>query len=453
MEVIFRREGMRTKKTVGLNKLDKIMLFFNEVIPAATQVLTFRFQEPHSVEEIHEAMRYMMTIYPRLRSVLYSTIFSHRLRILDDNARELEKLFEEAFRVKNGVLYDTDEYRAYRRDLLNEPFALQQELPIKMRYLPDDPQPVLLLSLHHMVGDGMSWLHLENSLLKYLNGQKPPQLPLDNPNMLPALLKKPYYTFPLQVWRSYQLLNADAQESKGRKMISASTRPANVFGPADAYLHILPFDLERIRNKGKEMDVGINILLLAALVLTVSRGQVRDQGDVIGVAIPVDLRPYYECPPIFGNFVVNFWVRINRSYWDDPYAMIMEIRRQMRLGVNRYKNKEMITLNLFEKLNIAFGKKVFAFGARLAKRKGLIPMTCGYSSIGNIDSVNSYGTRARVCETMSMVPHHTFAMVTMSLEGKLFAGFSYPEAEFDHNEIDCFIQAYDKTLEHIMNLQ
>jgi NRPS condensation-like uncharacterized protein len=443
---------MRSKKTVHLNKHDFTMLSFNEVVSSLTQVLTFRFQEPHSVEEIRKAMRYMLTIYPRLRSVLYSTIFSHRLRILDDSSHELEILFNEAFCVNYGVLYDTNEYRAYRRDLLNDPFALQQGLAIKIRYLPDAPQPILLISLHHMVGDGMSWFHLENSLLKYLNGQKPQQLPLDKPNMLPGLLKKPYYTFPLQVWRSYQLLKADARDSRGQKMICASSRPVNFFSPADARLHILPFDLERIRTKGKELDVGINILLLAALVLTVSRGPGRDQGDVIGVAIPIDLRPNYECPPVFGNFVATFWVRIHRRYWDDPIAMIRETKRQMYLYINRYKNKEMITPNLIDKLLTIGGKKLFALGARMAKRKGLLPMTCSYSAIGNIDSVNSYGTRARVCETMSMVPHLAIFMVTLSLGGKLFAGFTYPEAEFDHAEIDGFIKSYDKALEDILNL-
>ena len=435
-----------------LNSQDFLMLALDDTMPSLGIVLTFRFKEPHSVSEMREAMRYMFTVYPRLRSVVEPTLFSYRLRILNDHDQELEVLFNEAFRVKYGLRCDSEEYIDYRRALLNEPFSLQCGLPLKIRYLPDDPQPMLLLSLHHMAGDGMSWLHLMDSLLRYLNNDKPPQLPLDDPNMLPALVKRPHFTLPAQIRRSFQLFKEDIRKAEGLKMIPASSRPADFFSPAEARMHILPFDIDRIMAKCKELNVGVNILLLSALALAVSRGPGRDQGDMIGIAIPTDLRPYYDKPPIFGNFVSTFWVRIHRRNWSNPKAMLNEVKTQMYARINRYKNKEMIAQFLIEKLSTLAGKKLYSLGARIAKRKGLLPMTCSYSAIGNIDSINSYGSRARICEAMCMFPHFAIIMITINLEGKIFAGLSYPEAEFTRDEINAFIQSYNQALAELLEL-
>ena len=446
-----RMKGKHT--TSRLNKHDFLLFALDDLLPALSNFITFRFKEPHSVKEMREAMRYMFTIYPRLRSVVEPTLFSYRLKILDDHDRRLEVLFNDAFRVQYDLRCDTAEFISYRRDLLNEPFSLQEGLPIKIRYLPDDPQPILFLAFHHMIADGRSWFHLENSLLRYLNGDKPPENPLDSPNMLPALVKKPYSTLPAQIYTSYRLFKKDIQKYKGQNMITASSRPADFFSPADAEFYILPFELARVKAKGKELDAGVNILLLAAFARTISRGPGRDTGDAIGIAIPIDLRPYYdEKPPVFGNFISMFWVRIHRTYWDNPRAMIKEIKAQMYEYINRYKNKEMIVPNLIEKLCTLVGKKNYVRAARIARKRGFLPMTCSYAAMGNIDHINSSGTKARICETMSMVPHFALFMVTMSLEDRILTGLSYPEAEFTREEINAFIQNYNLALAELLAL-
>jgi len=180
------------RKLIKLSYLDFVLNALGDVLISLGIVVTIRFRTVHSPQEIRDAMRYMLSIYPRLRSLVEPTLFSYKLRIFDDNDKQLEVLFNHAFRVKRNLLHNSGEYLQYRSELLNESFPLEQAIPIKIRYLPDDPMPVLLISIHHVACDGMSWIHMVGSLICYLNGKTPPFVPLDNPSVIPALLIRPF---------------------------------------------------------------------------------------------------------------------------------------------------------------------------------------------------------------------------------------------------------------------
>ncbi len=52
---------------IKLSFHDLKYLACEEVFPAMTNFVTCRFKTKHSAEEIRDAVRYMLTIYPRLR--------------------------------------------------------------------------------------------------------------------------------------------------------------------------------------------------------------------------------------------------------------------------------------------------------------------------------------------------------------------------------------------------
>lgn len=429
------------------------MFSIDNVITAQTQLLTFRFKENHDVEEIREAMRYMFSIYPKLRSVVEPTLFSYRFRVLDDNSRELEVLFNDAFRVVRNMQYNSKEYIEYRRNLINEPFSLEQGLPIKIRYIPDDPTPVLLLSMHHIACDGVGWFHMENSLLKYLNGKHPPEIPIDNPSLLPALLNKPYYTAPMQLYRSFKIFRDSQRKNKGHVIIPASSRPTDFFGPVGVHQHFLTHDLKKLKSKSKEIGYSINVLHLTALTMALSRGPGKDKGNVVGIMVSMDLRTNFEeKKPVFGNYVVEFMVRTPKKYWDNPKEILHTIDEQLKLNMQRVKNKEIVFPLFVDKLFTLVGKKNYARGARQVKKKGLLQTSCAFSTLGNIDFINSHGTKAQVCETMSIVPQHCLFVTSSSLDGKTNTNVSYPEDEFAHDDILEFIKRYEQAMGELLTL-
>ena len=444
---------MRSKNTVRLNKHDLLMLALEDVITAQTQLLAFRFKEKHSAEEMRQAMRYMLTIYPKLRSVVEPTLFSYRIRIFDDNDRQLEVLFNDAFRVVPNVVYASEEFVTFRRNLLNEPFSLEQGLPLKMRYFPDDPQPVLFVSMHHMITDGLGWFHMEHSLLKYLNGEKPPLVPLDSPNMLPALIKKPYSTLPRQIYNSYKIYRKALQETKGEVIVTPSSRPVDFWGPVGMLQRFVSLDLKSLKKVSKALGYSINTMHLAALTMASIRGPGRDTGNTVCIVMSVDLRPFFEDkPPVFGNYTGIFTVRVPKRCWDDPKEIMRVIQEQMGKGMDSFKNKEIIFPWLIDKLFTVIGKKFYAWGARWVRKKGLVSMTFAFSTFSNIDIINSHGTKAQVSETMSLVPQYGLFVTSASLEGRTYIDISYPEAEYTHEEIEAFYNRYEQALGEILAL-
>lgn len=437
-----------------MNKHDFLMFALDDAITSLGQTFTLRLKERHGVKEIREAIRYMISIYPRLRSIVEPTLFSYQLKIFDDGDRQLNVLFNDAFRVRHGLKYNSPEYLEYRKNLMNEPFSLQQGLPIKIRYIPDDYQPVLLFSIHHMVCDGKSIFHLLNSMLSYMNGKKPPYVPLDNPSQLPALVQKPFYKIPGQILRSYTLLRHDLIKNKGQKIIPASSKPADFFGPANLNHYTLPYDVDTVKAKARKLGfLSINVFLLAALAIVLGKGPGKDRGDIIGIPFSIDLRPFFTGnPPVFGNFVSNFWFRIHKKYWNNPKEMLNEIRKQFHENIRRYKHKEMIVPMTMEKLNTFVGRKYFTMGARIALKKGLLPITCDFSTLGNLDQLNSHGPFAQLADFIVGFPQHGLFLFYITIDNTFYISFTYPEAEFSKVEIDTFFQSFSDTLGQLLEI-
>ena len=112
-------------RLIRLNHHALILLSLEDVLPSMNQLITLRFKTKHSVDEIRDALRYLMTVYPKLRSVVEPTLFSYRIRIYDDHDENLEVLFKAAFRVRRNLAFGSEEFIEYRRALLNEPSALE----------------------------------------------------------------------------------------------------------------------------------------------------------------------------------------------------------------------------------------------------------------------------------------------------------------------------------------
>ena len=348
---------------------------------------------------------------------------------------------------------DTPAFDQYARNLLNEPFSLQSSLPIKMRFFPQGSQPILLVSLHHSAGDGISWLHMLISLRKYLNGEKPPLVPLDNPSMLTGVVKKPYTTIPQQLRQSYQMISKVIQEAQGDKIITPSAQPSDFWGPVGMYPTLRARDFASLRKGSKALGYSINVLHMTAFALACSRGPAREKGNVISIAVSIDLRPYMEDkPPVFGNYVSLFYVRVPKKYWDDHREMLRVVNEQMQIWMDRFKNKEMSYPILVEKLLTLVGKKNFAWGARVARKKGQVNMSFAFSTMGNLDMVNKAGTRFKICELRSIVPQYGMFITSCSLVGKTINSISYPEAEYTTAEIGAFYDAYELALDELLAL-
>jgi NRPS condensation-like uncharacterized protein len=416
---------------------------------------TLRFKTKHSPDEIHEAMRYLLSIYPRLRSFLEPTFFSFRLRILDDD-KNLDLLFNDVFEVLNNTSYGSDDYLEYRRALLNEPFSLENELPIRMRYIPDEPGPVLLFSIHHIIADGSSLEHMLHSLMSYLNGDKPPLVPLDSPNMMPALLEKHFFRVPQQIIRSYKTFRDNNRKCKGKEVVSLLARPTNSFGPVDLHQEIIVHDLAMMQSKLRESGYTITVLILAALTISLCRTLGKDnKNTMVSILVSVDLRPYFnEKPPVFGNFVWPLMVHIFHEYWDQPKRLLEEINSQLGQKLSQLRRKEDIFRFIIIRLLTYLGKKnykrIMKMGVK--RREGAFPITCQFSNLGSLDSLNSHGKMAQVCEAIPISPNFTLFITVSGMNGQLNSNFVYPDTEYTRDQIRDLVRSIKQSFIDILRV-
>ncbi len=438
-------------RRISLNYADFIYMTMEDVNLAQGNLLILRFKEKHPVEDIREAMRNLITLYPRLRSLLEPTLFSYQLRILDDHDERIDLFFNNAFRVIPQVRYNSQEFLSARRNFYNEPFSLLQTIPLKVCYFPDDPTPVLMLSVHHVVGDGSACVHMTGSLMAYLNGKKPEPIPVDNPSLVPALMNYPWYKVPSQFYRSFQILMQDSKLAPKGRFIPATDKPVNFFGPVDIHADVLRQDLSLIRARAKELGVSITTVILTALTISLTRNR-NAPGDIAGIIVSVNLRPFFPGKkPIIGNFITGFMIKLPRAIWEDPLAMLNEVQSQMTHKLGRIENKQNMVSGLSAKMSTLIGKKNYARVIRMAKQVGILSKTGALANLGSVDSLNSYGTKAQICEFLGSGPSHGLFVSINTLENKVFVSYTYQEAEFTRDEVQSLMIRFEESLGGILD--
>ena len=446
--------GMVNKgETIRFNVIDFMHLAYNEVFLSNGILITIRFKENHAISEIRTAMRYMLSIYPKLRSIVEPTLFAYLKRILDDSDARIDILFNHNFRVFQEIRYDSQAFLSIRRDLYNEPFAIQGNIPVKMCYFPDDPHPVLLVSFHHMVADAISWIHMLGSMMSYLNGIKPSFVPLDKPSLIPALLEDRISKIPQQIIQAYRSVSAIGKRHTGEIVVPASLCKLDFVGPQDVHHQTLKHALSPIKSKSKTLGCSINTFLLTAVALTMNRFTGKAHGDVIAIGQPIDLRPYFpDKRPVFGNYLTGVDVRVPRQYGDNPRLMLDEINVQMTDYKDLIRQKQMIFLPGILKILTIIGKKNFTRILRDLMRKGYIKRTCGFTNIGNIDHLNSYGTQAQILDAISCAPSQGLLIVINSIEDQINAKISFRESEFSRQDILTLVNNLEQAIDELLNL-
>jgi NRPS condensation-like uncharacterized protein len=438
---------------VKLNRSDFLLLFSNDVVPM-NQVVTIRFKTKQNIDEVRNAARYMLSMYPRLRGIIVPTLFSYRLQILDDHDPRMNIFFHNAFHVQHSLKFGTEEFDRYRRDILNEPSLLENRLGIKFHFLPDDPNPDLIVSLNHIIGDGMSQVTIINSLLAYLNGKRPASLPLEDPSMKPVLFDNNSLKIPLQLFKSYMIQRKETKKNKEDKIIEMTKSPADFFTTVNAYNMPFRFGIKPIQSKAKELGFNVFILTSAALALSFFRHTNEDRGDTVGITTSFDLRPYFNEPrPVIGNYLRATILRARRKYSDKPLELMKDLQAQMDVYRARLENKEILFSWMMEEMQKFAGRKICAQFLRGAKRNKLFRVTCQFTTIGKLDFLNAHGESAQLCGYVPATAHFGLFLGMSPLEGAIQSFCGCQESDYSPEEIKAIYANFEDELQRLMDLK
>ncbi len=436
--------------TIALNRSERMYLALEGVVGSVTQLIVMRLETGVSREAMRTAVRDVVRAYPRLRTVVEPTLFSHRLRVLDDG--DIDQLFDDAFRVVTHVSSDPASLEGYVAELVNEPFALERGLPIRLRYVANGPHPALILMVHHVVCDGRSVMMTVEAIMRALNGKLVEPLAIDAPTMLPAVLPTGFGARLASVWRSFRDQRAQARAMRGRRVTRFGSLDATRFGVVGVRLHVLPVGMDELKRASIARGCTVTALVLAALVEAFGRrvnGEDEAGRDAVAIRLSVDLRKYFPKgrAPTFGNYVGTFLVYAGAV---DAGRALATVSAQMREGLERFERKLMSYPLLLAELYAAIGRKMFALAAIASKRKGTLPaMTCHYSNLGNLDGLNAKDATVRLFGLLATAPNVGPFVVTSGLGDSLAVTLSYGKNEATDAEVYALLERLDDAIRAI----
>ncbi len=436
---------MTCERPIPLNRSELNYLAMEGVLGSVAMYFALRFDAPLPEGAMRRAMRRLVSVHPRLRGVVESRPFSHRLRILDD--AQVDALFEEAYREVSGEGADLSAVERYVELQTNTRFDVARGLNFRAHFLVDATRPVLVFVLHHILVDGRAASMIVDDLMKLLNGIELEVLPLDPPSMLPAILPPNGPERRDSLRRSFSRNRRAKRALRAHSVMRLHTVPRGAFGPTGIRMRALPVSMQEIRRAASMRGCTIGSLLLAALAGAIDASSAKSGGDAATVRISVDLRKYYpgERKPGIGNYVATFLVPLTR------FGSIAELAREaeegMREGIAAFERREMSYPLLLQELATYLGPSFFRLGARVGKRFGWVPAnTCHYSNLGDVDSLNRHGERSKLVEFTAIAPNVCPFFTTQGMNGQVFLAASFQRDELSDEDADALVGDVERTL-------
>jgi NRPS condensation-like uncharacterized protein len=432
---------------VPLNRTEHMFWAGEGYLGSIHQPYLMRFDHPLDEVEVRQALRELTSAYPRLRGVIVPTLSTYKLQILPDDDR-VDQLAQDACRVVRGVDAGSPaELEAYQSDLLNEAVSLEHGLPWRARLLPHPTEPALIFSLHHIVGDGRSLLHMLTALVGRLNGKPIPPMPLQGYNMIPAVVPLKWHQWPASILAWWRNTRRDAQTSRGETLVTLATRRSPRFTTSRIHHHELPCSPTQLRAIAKKMGTTVNSLLTAVIANAFLAREADNPKAVAAIRISYDLRRLFPegTAPEIGNFVTSFAVRARHQ--PTLAAQIASVETQVKAFMGRYERREYAVPQLFYELLPIIGRRLYSYFVVQAKKGGkLQDVSCHFSNLGSIDFINAPDARLRVTALWICTQPSANVFTLGSMGQRLFLPVMHQTDETAVSTVKAFLAVLDREL-------
>ena len=432
---------MSTEHLIALNRSEHLYWAGEGHLGPISQPYLLRFNCAVDEQEVRRTLRELTSAYPRMRGVLEPGWFTHRLRILDDDAL-VDQLFEDAYRVVDtGVdASSRDSLGQFHNRFLNESISLERGLPWRARFVPHGQQAALFFSVHHIIGDGRSMMQMLCAILARLNGHAIAPCQLESSSMLPAVTPAHWWQWPKSVARCWRNFRHDRALAKAQHVVTLVKQRSPRFGTSSIRYQDLPGSAAQVRAVAKAAGTTVNTLMMALVAQAFLEYAPDDPQAVAAMQNSVDLRRFFPDGkgPEFGNFVAAFTVRATRQANLQAQVRSMELQAQDHL--QRFERRERaLPLSFYELLPI-IGRTAYSHLIVNAKRKGKLPqVSCHLTNLGSLEFVNAKDARVRLQEFWPATISGTFILGIYSLNGRMYLPVVFPNDEVQAQAVERFV--------------
>ncbi len=413
-----------------LNRSEWVYLAMEPFLGSMAQAYVIRFEQVVSEADLRQAARRLLSAFPRLRTALEPTPRRFQFRILPED-HHFEQLFDIAFRSEHIDLDDPQAVRRWHEIHVNDPMALQHGLMVRFTHVPHPTRSALMLTVHHVLFDGRSMVHLVESLMKLLNGQPVADVPLESSSMLPAILPNHWWEWPGKVWAAWKHLRAEAREVAQYEIVRLRSDRSERFTSCGVLHHQTGQAGKALSKAGKGLGGSSNSLMIAAMGTALLEMNGNRPGTAALVRVGVDLRKYFPegRQPLLGNYVFVFDVLLPQQVPEAERVKWIDAR--VRAGLARYERRELLLPLLPYELMGFMSTQMYSRLMRRAKRMDQFPpLSFHASNIGSVDAFNAADARVRLAELHPSVSSVVPLVVLAQSNGQQRATVAYQRDEF-----------------------
>jgi NRPS condensation-like uncharacterized protein len=302
---------------------------------------------------------------------------------------------------------------------------------VRFTHVPHPTRSALMLTVHHVLFDGRSMVHLVESLMKLLNGQPVADVPLESSSMLPAILPHHWWQWPGKVWAAWKHLRAEAKEIAQYEIVRLRTDRSARFTSCGVLHHQTGHAGKSLSKAGKGLGGSSNSLMIAAMGTALLEMNGNQPGTAALVRVGVDLRKYYPPgqAPLLGNYVFVFDVLLPQHVAEADRVRWIDGR--VRAGLARYERRELLLPLLPYELMGFMSTQMYSRLMRRAKRMDQFPpLSFHASNIGSVDAFNAPDAQVRMGELHPTVSSVVPLLVLVQANGQQMVTAAYQRDEF-----------------------
>jgi hypothetical protein len=432
---------------VPLNRTEHMFWAGEGFLGSINQPYLMRFDGPVNEADVRQALRELFSAYPRVRGVIVPTTWSYKLKILPDDD-QIDALLADCFRVEPGVDgASRDDLLALHNRMINEAISLERGLPLRARFVPHPTSPALIMSLHHIIGDGRSGLQMISAVIARLNGTPIKPVPLHSHSMVPAVVPLKWTQWPASIAGWWRNTRRDAVAAKGLELVTLARRSSPHFHTSTVHYHELQSRSKAVRATAKALGTTVNNLLTAVIANTFLARAKNNPQAMSAIRISYDLRKLFPegTQPEIGNFVSSFSVKA--THQPTLLDQIKSMESQVKDILSRYDRREYaFPLLVYEALPI-MGRRLYTMMIAKAKARGkLQDVSCHFSNLGSADFINPPGATVKLKEIWLAAQPVATIFGLASMGDKLFFSVMHQNDETDPKDVVDFLHALDREL-------
>lgn len=441
---------------VPLNFSENAYVAFDGFMGSLPQVYLLRFDQPLNARQVRSVARELVSSQSRLRGVIEPGWWRYQLRILADD-HVVDQLFEQAWcETPHLDARNEQSLEAEHNRLINQVLPLERGLACRFQFIDHPQTPALFVTVHHLLGDGRTMVHLLTQIMARLNGGPSmlPQAP-EGPSLLGALKPSRWWQIPGQMWRSRGHVLRQSQWHRSLNIQQFLTPNQPVLSTHAVRYFTASVPASALRPVARQLGLSVNSLMTLALAETfLSMAQGDPQAAAV-IRLSVDLRRFYPKEaghgPLWGNHVGAFVVtEVGRKTLQERAD---SIKAQVAEGLGRFERREMLWTYLIYEVLPWLGRTA---GSRLTMQvqRGLkLPRISAHAtSIGNVNHLNPPGARVKLDLLMATVPSMAALHVLAEINDRIVMPLSWQRCEATVAQVDAYLARLDRTLVALVDL-